>query len=187
MIAPPEAKCSICGATAVGAFVQYGSYFTRCAACGEAGPATSWMAISGQMNIRVRAIVVDSGLNEIEVLGKGRVNEISDLISQAAKQGKLVRLMMPDGSDKNIGHEKAKQLAKRYLEQNPLQHPDYVWTLPEGRECKTGWYFDFTFKCLKNIPENEWEGVAAAFGFVVNQSNGQIRCISASEYADNDF
>jgi hypothetical protein len=89
--------------------------------------------------------------------------------------------------DMFIEYAKAEELAKRYLAQNPLEHPDYVWVLPEGRACKTGWYFQFTFKCLKDFPENEWEGIAGAVGFVVSMETGQIRSIGAGEYAENDF
>jgi len=86
-----------------------------------------------------------------------------------------------------IEYEKAKELANKFLKQNPLDHPDYAWVPTEGRECKTGWYFDFRFKCQRNIPEDEREGFGGAIGFVVSQSTGQIRCISAGEYAENDF
>ena len=92
-------KCSGCSGTAIGAFVQYGSYFTRCLACGENGPATSWIAIAETMTEHIRAVVVEANQNEIELLGEGRANELAGLIAKAAQQGKLVRLAPPGGND----------------------------------------------------------------------------------------
>ncbi len=40
----------------------------------------------------MRAVIVDEQQNEIEVLGEGTGQEITSNISQAAHQGKLVRL-----------------------------------------------------------------------------------------------
>ena len=91
-----ETKCPACGAPAFGAFVEHGSYFTRCTVCGEEGPATSWLALSEQMSGRIRAVVVDSNQKEIEVLGEGKAKEIAGLVSKAAHQGKLVRLVASD-------------------------------------------------------------------------------------------
>ena len=93
MTEAPETKCPGCGAPALGAFVQHGSYFTRCMACGEEGPATSWLALSERMSGRFRAVVVDTNQKEIEVLGEGKTSEIAGLVSKAAHRGKLVRLV----------------------------------------------------------------------------------------------
>jgi hypothetical protein len=87
----------------------------------------------------------------------------------------------------NIAFEQANELAKQYLEQHPLDHPDYAWVLTEGRACKTGWYFDFQFKCRKAIPEDQWEAFGGAPGFVVSSTDGKIRAVSAADYADDNF
>lgn len=90
-----EMTCVRCGGSDIGAFVQYGSYFLRCMACGEPGAGTSWLAVSQMGSPRLRAIVVDPAQNEIEVLGEGTFDEIGELIAKAAHQGKLVRLVAP--------------------------------------------------------------------------------------------
>lgn len=87
-----EFACQNCGSSNVGAFVQHGSYFTRCLTCGQDGWATSWLALSEQLSSPMRAVIVDEQQNEIEVLGEGTGQEITSHISQAAHQGKLVRL-----------------------------------------------------------------------------------------------
>jgi len=91
-----EAICPACGAPKLGGFVQHGSYFTRCMACGEEGPATSWLALSENMCGNFRAIIVDENLKEIEVLGEGKANEIASLVSNAAHKGKGVKLVASD-------------------------------------------------------------------------------------------
>lgn len=75
--------------------MQGGSYFTRCLNCGDGGPVTSWLALSARLTSEIRAVVVDENLNEIEVLGQAAGPQISKVISEAAYQGKLVRLMKP--------------------------------------------------------------------------------------------
>jgi hypothetical protein len=90
-----ETDCPICKAKSVGAFVQHGSYFTHCLACGEYGPATSWQALFEKLPGQIRAVVVDDNYNEIELLGEGNANEIALPISKAAQQGKLVQLKVP--------------------------------------------------------------------------------------------
>lgn len=87
--------CSRCRSAEFGAFVLGGSYFTRCLHCGEEGPATSWLALSAYLAGEMRAVVVDENLNEIEVLGQGSGAQIWQVVSKAAYQGKLVRLMEP--------------------------------------------------------------------------------------------
>lgn len=87
-------KCQRCGSANLGAFVQYGSYFTRCLSCGQDGWATSWLALAKQITDGpIRAIVVDEQQNEIEVLGEGRGEGIAAKISQAAHRGSLVHLL----------------------------------------------------------------------------------------------
>ncbi len=86
--------CQSCSSANIGAFVQHGSYFTRCLSCGQDGWATSWLSLSGQISSLIRAVVVDEQQNEIEVLGEGVGEEITSKIAQAAQHGKLVRLLI---------------------------------------------------------------------------------------------
>jgi hypothetical protein len=86
-----------------------------------------------------------------------------------------------------LDYEKVKEIAQQYLDAHPLDHPDYVWTLSEGRECKSGWYFPFQFKCIKNIPEEEWERFAGAPGFIVSKNNKEVRPVGWAEFQKNDF
>lgn len=95
MPADSEMGCQSCGSLNLGAFVQYGSYFTRCLDCGQSGWATSWLALSGTISSPVRAVIVDEKLNEIESLGEGVAHEIASRISQSAHEGKLVQLLAP--------------------------------------------------------------------------------------------
>lgn len=86
-------KCESCGKSAMAAFVQHGSYFTRCIACGAEGPATSWLALANQLAGRIRAVVVTPTYEALEEIGIGEVRQMWAAVSSAAHQGKLVRLL----------------------------------------------------------------------------------------------
>jgi hypothetical protein len=87
--------CPECSDGHFEAFVQYGSYFTRCIACGNEGPATSWLAVAQHLSDKVRAIVVDENYKEIEFISEGVCADLYDEISSVASQGKLVFLSTP--------------------------------------------------------------------------------------------
>ncbi|WP_156152769.1 MULTISPECIES: hypothetical protein [Pseudomonas] len=91
-------RCEFCGSQDIGAFVQHGSYFTRCLSCGQDGWATSWLALSSQIVEAIRAVSVDEQQNTIEVLAEGAGEAITSAISRAAYEGKLIRLFI-GGSD----------------------------------------------------------------------------------------
>jgi hypothetical protein len=82
-----------CLEQAISAFVQYGSYFTRCTSCGANGPATSWLAIWPLLTNRISAVVVDGRYEEVSFVAEGEGNKIAEKISVVAHQGKLVRLV----------------------------------------------------------------------------------------------
>ena len=66
--------------------------------------------------------------------------------------------------------DKAILAAQRYLEENPLPHEDYAWTTPDPVETPDGWYFDFTIRCLLDLPEDAWEQFGGAPGFLARVS-----------------
>ena len=83
--------CAACGGR-VETFVRYGSYFARCAVCGDSGWATSWMAVSNRLEGRWNAAVIESHDKRPVFLAEGLMSEVGDAITMAAQQGKLVRL-----------------------------------------------------------------------------------------------
>jgi len=85
--------CEQCGVAAIGAFVQYGSYFTQCTACGEQGPATSWGALSSQLRGYVCAISVTPEAESLVMVAEGEVHKIAEAIGQAAHRGQLIQLL----------------------------------------------------------------------------------------------
>lgn len=84
--------CERCGALDFGAFVQYGSFFTKCLNCGHSPWATSFIAVSPQMGDRYRAVIVDEKLNEKQVVAEGIGSDMADKIEEAAQSGALVWL-----------------------------------------------------------------------------------------------
>jgi len=92
MVEREEASCESCGDLVVAALVQHGSYFTRCTACREEGPATSWLALSQHLSGKVKAVAVGAVFETLEVVAQGEVRQVAHAISQAAGEGKLIRL-----------------------------------------------------------------------------------------------
>ena len=62
-------------------------------ACGCEGPATSWLALSLQLEGKLKALEVSASYEELAVLAEGPIREIVSPISQAASRGALVRLV----------------------------------------------------------------------------------------------
>ena len=91
MIDGDPTACAACGGH-IETFVQHGSYFARCAACGDSGWATSWVAISNRLEGRWNAAVIESHDQRPEFLAEGPMREIGEAITMAAQEGKLVRL-----------------------------------------------------------------------------------------------
>ncbi len=86
-------QCAECGASTVAAFVQHGSYFTRCMACHAEGPATSWLALRRHLQGRFKAVSVAEDFEPLAIVAQGEVDQIAEAISKAAQEGKLVRLL----------------------------------------------------------------------------------------------
>lgn len=72
--------------------------------------------------------------------------------------------------------EEAIGIARKYLIDNPLPSPIYIWILPEPVRTDSGWYFEYTYKCLEDIPPEHWDGFGGARGFIVSD-NGTVRNI----------
>ena len=85
--------CSQCSRPTVAAFVQNGSYFTKCTACGYEGPATSWLTLSLQLEGDLKALEVSETYEELALIAEGSIREIVTPISQAASRGALIRLV----------------------------------------------------------------------------------------------
>jgi hypothetical protein len=91
MIDGDATACAACGGH-IETFVQYGSYFARCAVCGDSGWATSWTAVSNRLEGRWNAAVIVSRDQRPAFLAEGLMREVGDAITLAAQEGKLVRL-----------------------------------------------------------------------------------------------
>jgi len=81
-----------------------------------------------------------------------------------------------------MNREKAIQIAKKFLQKNPLSHKDYRWVLSEPKEIEEGWYFDYKHECILNIPKDEWELFAGAPGFKVLSEDGSVVDIGWDEW-----
>ena len=90
-----DQECPECGEKSLKAFVQHGSFFTRCISCEYEGPATSWLAVSASLKQPVRAILVTESYQELSLVANGTGNEVFEAVSQSAGQGKLVLLASP--------------------------------------------------------------------------------------------
>lgn len=83
-----------------------------------------------------------------------------------------------------ITAEHATTIARHHLDANPLDDPEYARVLPEPRETPEGWYFDYTVKCLLDIPEEDWTPFLGAPGFLVSKASGEIRDVGWDELGD---
>ena len=83
-----------------------------------------------------------------------------------------------------ITAEHAATIAQRHLDANPLEDPEYARVLPELRETPEGWYFDYTVKCLLDIPEEDWTTFLGAPGFLVSKASGDIGDVGWDELGD---
>lgn len=88
-----QPTCENCGMAAMSEFVQHGSYFTKCSACGEEGPATSWRALSEHLSGQFRAVRVGTNTQSNEVVAEGEISQIANTIWLAAQKGQLIQLV----------------------------------------------------------------------------------------------
>ena len=79
---------------------------------------------------------------------------------------------------------KAIRIARRYLNENPLKHPDYEWELRDWTERADDWLFPFCYRPKKDIPPDEWEVFGGAPAFVVSKTDGSVRVLTWDEYSE---
>ncbi|NTJ68497.1 hypothetical protein G6M50_24000 [Agrobacterium rhizogenes] len=92
--------CTSCGLDKTEAVVHGGSYILRCAACGEAIVATSFMAMLDSEH--EWAAFIDSGPGKVPrpeaLVARGPLHQISTAINIAACDGNSIRLI-PETED----------------------------------------------------------------------------------------
>jgi len=81
-----------CAAPEWQSLVQYGSYFSRCVACGREGPATSWIGIARSIDGTLTAVTLDASGAPAETIAEGPGAAIMERVLRAAADGTLVRL-----------------------------------------------------------------------------------------------
>ncbi|MBF0274728.1 MAG: hypothetical protein HQK84_05805 [Nitrospinae bacterium] len=84
----------------------------------------------------------------------------------------------PISEDMNVLN--AKVCASAYLARHPIGHEDYEWVTVEPRRVEGGWYFDFEYRCLQNVPKEQWEVLGGAPGFIVSEK-GTVREVGWDE------
>ena len=80
----------------------------------------------------------------------------------------------------SLKYEKALELARQHLSEEPLSHDDYRWKLPDGKQVRDGWYFDYTIECVHDWLPEQWDLFAGAPGFIV--SDDGVRVVSWAEF-----
>ncbi len=80
-----------------------------------------------------------------------------------------------------MDYEQAKNRAEEYLASIPSPGPEYRWKLGPGDEVESGWYFDYTFEHVGDLPESEWDGIGGAPGFVVPRNGEPVKVVSWDE------
>ncbi len=79
-----------------------------------------------------------------------------------------------------ISRDKATEVAKQHLSDNPLPSSRYRWILAEPVQTDEGWIFEYSFECVEDIPPEEWECFGGAPGFIV-YGDGLVRDLTFSE------
>ena len=83
-----------------------------------------------------------------------------------------------------MNESEAIRIAVRYLDENPLGHPEYEWELLDWTERDDDWLFPFCYRAKKDIPPEQWEQFGGAPAFVVSKTNGSVRVLSWDEYSE---
>ena len=66
-----------------------------------------------------------------------------------------------------ISETRARELARQYLESNPIPSTDYEWVVKEPRRGENGWVFSYSYRCKKDIPRRDQEQFGGAPAFLV--------------------
>jgi hypothetical protein len=83
-----------------------------------------------------------------------------------------------------MNETEAIRIAERYLNENPLDHPDYEWELRDWKERADDWLFPFCYRPKKDMPPDEWEAFGGAPAFVVSKTDGSVRVLSWDECSE---
>ena len=90
---------------------------------------------------------------------------------------------MGDAAKSNmIDRDKALALAKKHLAENPLPHEDYEWIMSEPLDVDRGWCFEYSFRCRRDLPEEEWEQFGGSPGFLIAKESGVVMILNWEEY-----
>lgn len=81
-------------------------------------------------------------------------------------------------------HDEAKAIAKKHLEAHPLGDP-YEWTVSEGKLAKEGWYFNYTFRAVREISGDQHD-ICRAHGYLVRDS-GEVEDLGLEDYEQLRF
>lgn len=87
-----EMKCEHCNNEEYISLVSYGSYYFQCPNCKNLGPATSFISIQDSLVGDFEVIEVDKNLKPLTFIGKGLISNQIELISAAARNGKIIWL-----------------------------------------------------------------------------------------------
>ncbi|MBB4276044.1 hypothetical protein [Rhizobium mongolense] len=92
--------CTSCGLEKTESIVHFGSYILRCAACGEAIVATSFMAMLDSDHECSAFVDPGPGNRPLPeaLVARGQLRQIATAISAAASDGTLIRLI-PEAKD----------------------------------------------------------------------------------------
>ena len=82
----------------------------------------------------------------------------------------------------SLTYDQACDLAKKHLSEEPFPHKDYRWKLSNGKQVSDGWYFDYSFESVNDLPPDQWEGFGGAPGFIVSEQG--VRVVLWPEFQD---
>ena len=83
-----------------------------------------------------------------------------------------------------IDREKASEIADEHIVSMGEPANGYRFKRGDPINVDTDWYFDLIVVCDLDIPEQEQEKFAGAFGFVVNKKSGVVSGVSYSQWMD---
>jgi len=80
--------------------------------------------------------------------------------------------------------EESNRIAKEHI--NSLSAPAQGYRLghSEATYVEGGWYYDYDVLCELDIPKQEQEKFAGAFGFLISMKTGLVKDICHSEWVD---
>jgi len=77
--------------------------------------------------------------------------------------------------------DSANEIAKKHLEENPLDDSDFQWVLSIPKQIKNGWYYDYKYELIPGKEDPSEIGFSGAPGFLVS-SDGKVQDLSWDQY-----